>query len=393
MPTYNRGYIIKNAIQSILEQTISNWELIIIDDASTDNTEDIVKSFNDPRIIYIKNKRNLGANFARNRGCSIAKGDFLAFLDSDNIWTRNKLERQLKVLMHSSEDIAFVFTRVEIIDDKKVVVPDKDFKINRLEKLLRYQNVIDTNTVLLKKSVFMAVDGFDNDMPRIQDWDLFFKIIIVYHYRAIYIPEILVYNKIQPNSISKFDCKLQKASSIFLKKYKEYLSPVEISRMIKGLLSRTQDKDETLLFIKEFIGNEKTRVESLYVALAEEFYNCVQDYNMLLLWKKNMEMSVGRTIFSEDYKRKDFIIALYGLGVWGELIYSEAKNCGVRIKYGMDKKVKEFHDLEIVDIQEIPKTVNLVIVSIFQGYDRIREQLTQYYKGEILSIDDLLKGV
>ena len=116
MPTFNRGYIIKNAIQSVLDQTFLNWELIIIDDVSDDNTEEIVKSFIDPRIIFVKNKENKGANYSRNLGCTIAKGDILAFLDSDNIWKNEKLEKQIRELKIANEDVAFVFCKTERIE-------------------------------------------------------------------------------------------------------------------------------------------------------------------------------------------------------------------------------------------------------------------------------------
>lgn len=390
LPTFNRGYIIGKAIQSVLEQTISNWELIIVDDASTDNTEDIVKSFNDSRIIFAKNERNMGANFARNRGCTIAKGEFFAFLDSDNVWVCDKLERQLESLLHSEEDVAFVFSRGKIIDGNTKVVPDKNFKISLLEKILHRQNVIDTNTVLLKRSVFEDVGGFDNNMPRIQDWDIFFRIIVVYHYKAIYIPKILDFNVMQPNSISKSDYRYQKAISIFLKKYRNYLNTEEIAWHISGLLRQAEDKNEALLFVKEFINNEDIKIDNLYIAMAEKFYEYSQYYSMLLLWKNTMEKTMERTIFSSNHKWKDLTIALYGLGIWGELIYKEAHNCGITIQYGIDKKAESFYDIKIVDLQEIPESVDLIIVSIFQEYNEVCQEISQYYLGEIISIKDLI---
>lgn len=98
MPSWNTGRYIAESIQSVLTQTYQNWELLIVDDASTDNTDEIVASFQDKRIRYFKNKKNLGAALTRNRAIREAKGEWIAFLDSDDLWMPNKLEYQLKFM-------------------------------------------------------------------------------------------------------------------------------------------------------------------------------------------------------------------------------------------------------------------------------------------------------
>lgn len=393
MPTFNRGYIIDDAIQSVFNQTISNWELIIIDDASTDNTQDIIGSYNDSRIVYIKNEKNRGANYSRNRGCQLARGNFLAFLDSDNVWANNKLEKQLVALRNSRDNIAFTFCKIMIVDEKKSIVPDREFDINQLEKIIRKRNVIDMNSVLLKKEVFNIVDGFDDDMLRMQDWDIFFRIIVVYQYTAIYMPEILGTNVMQPNSISKSDYRFQMSIRRFLKKYSKFLNSEEVAYHFIGTLKKAKNREEAVQLINELADNGETKKEDLFVALAENFYDYSKYYITLLRWKIKMEKSIGRTIFSPNYKWENCVIALYGLGVWGDLIYYEAKNCGIKIEYGIDKSIKQFRDVKIIKMHEIPKSVNLIIVSIFQEYDKISKQLAQYYEGEIISIEDLINGI
>ena len=91
MPTYNCGRFIADAIQSVLAQTYKAWELIIVDDGSTDNTADIVTSFSDPRIRYLSNEQNMGAALTRNKALREAKGHYIAFLDADDLWTPEKL--------------------------------------------------------------------------------------------------------------------------------------------------------------------------------------------------------------------------------------------------------------------------------------------------------------
>lgn len=98
MPSWNTGKFIAESIQSVINQTYKNWELIIVDDCSTDNTDEIVGKFTDIRIKYLKNEKNSGAALTRNRALREAKGEWIAFLDSDDLWKPEKLEHQLKFM-------------------------------------------------------------------------------------------------------------------------------------------------------------------------------------------------------------------------------------------------------------------------------------------------------
>lgn len=106
MPSYNTGRFIAESIRSVLAQTYENWELIIVDDCSTDNTDEIIATYTDPRIRYLKNKVNSGAAVSRNWGLREAKGRWIAFLDSDDLWHPEKLERQVRFM----EETGYRFT-------------------------------------------------------------------------------------------------------------------------------------------------------------------------------------------------------------------------------------------------------------------------------------------
>ena len=109
MPSYNTGAFIKKTIQSVVNQSYKNWELIIVDDCSTDNTDEAVLPFlNDRRIRYIKNKKNSGAAVSRNRALREAKGKWIAFLDSDDLWVPEKLEKQIHFM--ETHNYAFTYT-------------------------------------------------------------------------------------------------------------------------------------------------------------------------------------------------------------------------------------------------------------------------------------------
>ena len=108
MPNYNGSRFLKETIQSVLDQTYQNWELIFIDDCSTDNSLEIIKQFNDSRIRVIENKENSGAAVSRNNAIEVADGRWIAFLDSDDLWNQNKLTTQLEFM--NEKKCAFSFT-------------------------------------------------------------------------------------------------------------------------------------------------------------------------------------------------------------------------------------------------------------------------------------------
>lgn len=115
MPSWNTEKYIAESIKSVLAQTYTNWELIIVDDCSTDNTDEVIANFCDKRIRYLKNTQNSGAALTRNRALREAKGEWIAFLDSDDIWLPEKLEKQIKFM--KKNDYVFSYHDFEKIDE------------------------------------------------------------------------------------------------------------------------------------------------------------------------------------------------------------------------------------------------------------------------------------
>ena len=114
MPSYNTAPYIKESIQSVLNQSYKNWELIIVDDCSTDETDEIMANINDSRIKYFKNEKNFGAAISRNKALREAKGQWIAFLDSDDLWMPEKLDKQISFMEQNG--YAFSYTNYEEID-------------------------------------------------------------------------------------------------------------------------------------------------------------------------------------------------------------------------------------------------------------------------------------
>ena len=116
MPSYNAEKFVSETIESVLRQTYTNWELIIVDDCSKDNTAEVVANFQDARIRFMRNEKNSGAAVSRNRALREAKGKWIAFLDSDDLWEPEKLEKQIAFM--ETNGYSFSFT------DYRIVMPD-----------------------------------------------------------------------------------------------------------------------------------------------------------------------------------------------------------------------------------------------------------------------------
>jgi len=178
IPTFNRAAIVGRAIRSVLAQTCQDWELIVVDDYSTDGTEQAVGSFSDRRIEYVRHDRNRGGGAARNTGIRRARGDYVAFLDSDDEWLPEKLEKDLEVFRKSDHELGFVYTGKMILEESgkllRVRMPTLCGWV--YEAMLEVNFVGSCSRVTAKKQVLDRVAGFDEMLPNGQDYDLWLRV-------------------------------------------------------------------------------------------------------------------------------------------------------------------------------------------------------------------------
>lgn len=179
IPTYNRQRSLGRALNSVLNQTYKNIEVVVVDDASTDQTEFFIESINDPRLKYIRLETNQGANHARNLGITESKGDFIAFQDSDDEWLSEKLDKQIELITSSDTNLNVVFcSYVRVKGSVATYLPKRvelSRKGNMLQRLLQ-GNFITTQSLLVKSKVFKEIGFFDENMKRLQDWELILRI-------------------------------------------------------------------------------------------------------------------------------------------------------------------------------------------------------------------------
>lgn len=207
-PAYNAERFIGETIESVLKQTYSKWEMIIVDDKSTDRTVEIVESYmeKDPRIKLIKLEKNSGSAIARNTAMDNAKGRYLAFLDSDDVWMEEKLERQLQFMKEN--DIAFSFTKyVRMTEDGKLTRA-----ISKTPKRVGYKQlmkhcVIGCLTVMIDREK-IGEERMINIRTR-QDY-VYWLTLMKKGFDAYGLPEVLAKYRLVENSISSNKLKAAK---------------------------------------------------------------------------------------------------------------------------------------------------------------------------------------
>ena len=194
IPVYNVERYLMRCWRSVASQTFDNWEAILVDDGSTDNTKEILEQFGDDRIKYLRLEENVGQSAARNVGIKQASYNFIAFADSDDFWDDRKLELQMNTLTKDSE-AGFCYCAYEFhaLDEKTYTVPKKS--ISKVRKsgyiypeLLR-RNIVGTPALIVKKECIDAVGGFNEEIDCLEDWE--FALRLARNYQAAFCPDVL----------------------------------------------------------------------------------------------------------------------------------------------------------------------------------------------------------
>ena len=219
IPTHNRPESLEKAVKSVLGQTYTDFEILISDDGSTDNTSRVVEGFSDKRIRSRRYSNSIGVAVVRNNAIIDSKGEYIAFLDDDDEWLPSKLEKQIRLLEGSSDKLGAVYTGVNSLDDKL----DRIFEIkiprhrgNILQDLL-FNNFITTSSVIVKKHCFDDVGLFDTEYMSASDNDMWIR--IAQRFEFDYVREPLVNYYITENSISRNNMKLIKGLERLMTKH------------------------------------------------------------------------------------------------------------------------------------------------------------------------------
>lgn len=183
IPVYNREKVIDRAVRSVLNQTYDNYEILVVDDGSSDHTQTVVEQIADDRIRYIRLEQNHGAGYARNIGIQESKYDYIAFLDSDDEWKRFKLELQMQRMRELPEEVGLVYCRMSGERGGgrgRFCMPpyscDRSLLEGDMFRFLLVQNVIGTPTMLVRRKCLEQTGGFKESLRCIEDYELVLRI-------------------------------------------------------------------------------------------------------------------------------------------------------------------------------------------------------------------------
>lgn len=211
IPAFNRAHTIEAAIGSVLAQTFQNFEILVVDDGSTDGTADVVAAIKDERIRLIGRGDNKGAGAARNAGAGHSLGRWIAFQDSDDLWLPDKLSLQVERL-ESHPPVAAVYCGLVVVEPALATEPGRAevryvpaggsayVEGNIFDQLLQ-ENIVGTPTLVVRRELFQELGGFDTGLRALEDWDLALRIAAAGPVGFIDHP--LVVQRYSPNSVSR----------------------------------------------------------------------------------------------------------------------------------------------------------------------------------------------
>ena len=193
IPTYNRSDTVTAAIRSVLDQTFTDLELLVVDDASSDDTEAVCRGIDDKRLRYVRQERNRGVAAARNRGILESRGRYLAWLDSDDAWKPDRLTKQVELMERSPATVGLIYSGTERIDETgqvSVRLPEDHHRGDLADAMLR-ENVVygGCGNALMRREVVAAAGFFDPSLPAIEDYDFFLR--VCQFVEADFVPEAL----------------------------------------------------------------------------------------------------------------------------------------------------------------------------------------------------------
>lgn len=292
IPTYNRENLIINSIESVLNQTFSDFEIIIIDDDSTDNTREKINNINDKRIRYIKHEQNMGPSAARNTGIKNASGDYIAFLDSDDTWLIDKLEKQINAFKSPDKSIAVVHCGVQYID-YKTQKPLTQWIIRENVNKNIFNNfgaAPGTPTMLIKKEALLDVGFFDERIPAHEETDLSIRLAQKYKYKLV--DEFLVISSSNHIQITSNPDLFIKGKEVIYEKHKNVLTndlSYNLCNIIAGDSIIKGNYKKGKLFLLKALKHKPYKLKTIISLLLSSFAPQINQALYKKKYKKNYE--------------------------------------------------------------------------------------------------------
>ena len=304
IPTYNRKKTIKKAIESCLNQTYENIEVIVVDDGSSDGTESVLKKIKDTRFKYFVLKQNKGACYARNYGIKKAKGEYISFNDSDDFYRPDKIEKQMNNLNKSKSDMDYCKIRIHDDDffiDRPTKEEENSIKEIGILKQILKENCVSNQSILVKRDILLDT-LYDETLPRFQDYDLLIRLMP--RCKISYSPYVLADCYRSIDSISRNMEKLEKAIKIMLSK--EY----DIDK---------EDKANLNNFLITIYANhsieEKNKERNNFNEIIDDLNNQIDEKNEIInaidSENKRIKREYDKIVNSKTWKVRNKIVKIF----------------------------------------------------------------------------------
>ena len=262
IPTHNRVELLPRAIESVLKQTYADLEIIVVSDGSTDNTEEVVKKYtdSDSRVKYIGYSPARGGNVARNIGIEASQGEYVAFLDDDDEWLPEKLDRQID-LLEKDVNVGLVYTGVRIIYvNENIEYNSMSKERGDLKKTILIDNCVGTtSTVVLRKSILKKSGMFDDKLKALQDFDLWIRIAQHSKVDVVSEPMINYYNYLGAKQVSAVTQKYIDAFKYINEKYEKQMRILSEDEM------RQKQTEENFLLANKAMRNGEAKLARVYL--------------------------------------------------------------------------------------------------------------------------------
>ena len=371
IPTYNRESTVLKSINSILEQTYANLECIVVDDGSTDNTEEKVLEIKDNRLRYIKLEHNSGPSIARNTGIRESRGNYIAFNDSDDLWLPDKLKMQMEK-MKSEDETGMVYCCYTYDKNgKEMKIPSDRYERFQLEGYifdsLWQDNKIGTPTILVKRECVDACGGFAENLHSLEDWE--FVLRISEKYKIAYVNKILVHACYSPRGVNEqYELQAETIWHIMKCHQSTKWNDAQMVRLLFHKLAMISDKEKIAYWVDVLVPSIIASKPDFMLALgfAKE-RNKFLRVNKVLARMTNLEVLNGFINDNVDLEKEK--IAIYGAGDVGIYLARLMNLLNISFAYIIDKNDVCVEGFDIVRQCKADDEIHKVIVTIMDAAD------------------------
>lgn len=394
IPTYNRGYIVSEAVNSVLKQTFEDFEIIVVDDGSTDNTQELISTIRDNRIRYYRYENNKGVCHARNAAINVANGEWIGFLDSDCTFDKEYLKLR-KQYIDKGTTCNFIFGKMLRKERNETIEwPIIDEKSRSKEEIIEgmlLKNIIDTNTAMIKNTLLQG-NLFDEKLKRCEDWDLFFRLLILPETNIYFADDLLVNYQLQPNSLTYKDEFFEDSFLLAFEKRINYILEKRRVDILKEFILSTfywnnPNVKKIVSQVKDMLSSDDYLeilwgLKEKYI-LKDKILLCLQD--LIKLEQRGSDI----VKYFQKYNKR---ISIYGYGRVGKSLLHILKENEIPVYSIIDRKLIRNIDIPFYNDCEHLGENDLIILTMMTEASSVYKKVKSK-NNQVIHVNKLIKDI